>query len=66
VCQAKHWYHVTKTGDRSYELVLAPAELWQQVANVIEPHGNPSVGEFTRRQSRMTGFNGVKDFSFVV
>jgi hypothetical protein len=36
------------------------------VSGVIHPHINPSVGEFTRRQSRMVGFNGVKDFSFVV
>jgi hypothetical protein len=40
--------------------------LWQQVSGVIHPQGNPSVGEFTRRQSRMVGFQGVKEFSFVV
>jgi hypothetical protein len=44
---------------------VAPPELWQQVHGVIQPSGNPSVGEFTRRQSRMLGFNGVKDFRFV-
>lgn len=65
-CQEKKWYHVRKMGDRNYELAIAPGELWQQVAGVVHPHGNPSVGEFTRRQSRMVGFNGVKDFSFVV
>jgi hypothetical protein len=65
-CQGTKWYHVRKTGDRTYELAIAPWELWQQVSGVIHPQGNPSVGEFTRRQSRMVGFQGVKEFSFVV
>jgi hypothetical protein len=65
-CQSTSWYHVRKTGDRSYELAIAPPELWQNANNVIQAQGNPSVGEFTRRQSRMLGFNGVKEFQFVV
>ncbi|MDB9526438.1 hypothetical protein PN498_10600 [Oscillatoria sp. CS-180] len=64
-CQETKWYHVCKTGDRSYVLRVAPKELWQQVSGVIQPAGNPSVSEFTRRQSRMINFNGVKDFGFV-
>lgn len=64
-CQATHWYHVRKTDDRTYEVRLAPQELWQQVHGVIQPTGNPSVSEFTRRHSRMTKYNGIKDFQFV-
>jgi hypothetical protein len=63
-CQTRTWYYVRKTGDRTYEITPAPQELWQQVAGVIQANGNPSVSEFTRRQSRMIGFNGVKDFNF--
>ncbi|MBE7382507.1 MAG: hypothetical protein F6J95_013980 [Leptolyngbya sp. SIO1E4] len=64
-CQEKTWYHVCKTGDRTYTLSVAPEELWQQVYGVVHPSGNPSVSEFTRRQARMVGFNGAKDFRFV-
>jgi hypothetical protein len=64
-CQQKNWYHVRKTGDRIYQLSLAPQHLWQQVAGVIDPQGNPSVGEFTRRQSRLMSYNSIKDFEFV-
>jgi hypothetical protein len=64
-CQKTTWYHVCKTGDRAYTVRVAPQSLWQQVHGVIQPAGNPSVGEFTRRQSRMLGCNGVKDFRFI-
>jgi hypothetical protein len=60
-CQETKWYHVHKHGSK-YEISLAPAELWQQATGVIHPHRNPSVGEFTYRQSRMLGGNSVKDF----
>lgn len=64
-CQKTQWYHVRKTGDRSYEISRAPQELWQQAQGVLHPDGNPSVGEFTRRQSRLPSCNGFKDFKFV-
>jgi hypothetical protein len=64
-CQGSQWYHVCKVG-AIYNLSVAPPELWQQATGVVNPLGNPSVGEFTRRQSRMIGVNGVKDFRFVV
>ncbi len=63
-CQQTKWYHVHKSNER-YELSVAPRELWQQVAGVINPQGNPSVGEFTRRQARQVGHNCIKDFKFV-
>ena len=64
-CQKTQWYHVCKTGPRSYSLSIPPAELWRQAQGVLDPDGNPSVGEFTRRQSRMVGCSGSKDFKFV-
>jgi hypothetical protein len=65
-CQKTVWYHVHKIDNRAYRITPAPVELWQQVAGVIHPEGNPTVGEFTRRQSRLTTYQGIKDFQFVV
>jgi len=61
-CQATQWYHVHKVGANAYTLTLAPESLWLQVTGVISPTGNPTVGEFTRRQARQTRFEGIKDF----
>jgi hypothetical protein len=63
-CQETRWYHVRKQNN-SYDISPAPPELWQQATGVINPQGNPSVGEFTRKQSRMLGYNGLKEFRFV-
>jgi hypothetical protein len=64
-CQRTEWFHVKKVGAREYTLSIPAPRLWQQVAGVVDPHGNPSVSEFTRRQSRMVGYGGVKDFRFI-
>jgi len=61
-CQETKWYHVHKHGT-TYNLAIAPEELWRQATGVIDPHRNPSVGEFTYRQSRTLGGKSVKDFS---
>lgn len=61
-CQENQWYHVRKTDANAYQLTPAPRDLWMQASGVILPTGNPSVGEFTRRQARQTRFSGVKDF----
>ncbi|WP_081603046.1 hypothetical protein [Fortiea contorta] len=63
-CQATKWYHVSRQ-ESKYELSPAPPELWQQATGVIQPNGNPSVGEFTRRQAKMVDFQGVRDFRFI-
>lgn len=63
-CQTNQWYHVHKQG-HTYSLSSVPPELWQQATGVIDPHGNPSVGEFTRRQSRCGSYNAIKGFRFV-
>ncbi len=64
-CQETKWYHIHKSDERTYELSLAPRELWQQVSGVIDANGNPSVGEFTRRHSRLLSYNSINDFKFV-
>ena len=61
-CDTHHWYHVQETAPRCYEVRLAPAELWRQVPGVMDPLGNPSVGEFTRRQSKTMSHKGLQDF----
>jgi hypothetical protein len=64
-CQQTEWYHVKRQGNGTYEIKPAPAELWHQVQGVIDPKGNPSVGEFTLNASRMTGYQGLRQFGFV-
>ncbi|NJM95235.1 MAG: hypothetical protein HC792_02245 [Acaryochloridaceae cyanobacterium CSU_5_19] len=64
-CQQTTWYHVHKTGDRTYQVQLAPQVLWQQVQGVITIEGNPSVGEFTRKSAKMLGHQGLKGFRFL-
>lgn len=64
-CQQTQWYHVHKVGDRNYHIKLAPQALWQQVQGVTPVDGNPSVGEFTRKSSRMLGHQGLKGFRFL-
>ncbi|WP_082803734.1 MULTISPECIES: hypothetical protein [unclassified Anabaena] len=61
-CQETKWYYVRQSSDRTYEISLAPRELWQQVAGVIDPHGNPSVGEFTRRNARQVNCHTLNAF----
>jgi hypothetical protein len=65
-CQQKIWYHVKRLENATYEIKPAPAELWRQVQGVIHPYGNPSVGEFTRKAAKMTGYGGIRDFRFVM
>lgn len=64
-CQATKWYHIRKTGDRTYDVESVPQELWQQVTGVMYPNGNASVSEFTLRQARGVGDQGVKNFRAV-
>lgn len=50
-CQETQWYHLCKAKDGSYHTTVATREQWQQAQGVVRPEGNPSVGEFTRRQA---------------
>jgi hypothetical protein len=57
-CGEVQWYHIkqlpkTQPNQRPrFDLSLAPIPLWKQASGVIYPDGNPSVGEFTRREAR--------------
>ncbi|WP_315789062.1 hypothetical protein [Fischerella sp. JS2] len=64
-CQSTKWYHVCKGENNTYEIKNVPPELWQHATGVIDPQGNPSVGEFTRRHARLVNHNSIKDFQFV-
>ncbi len=64
-CQSSQWYYVCKTSDRTYEIAAAPQELWQRVTGVVHPNGNPSVGEFTRREAKIVKYQGVKAFNTI-
>ncbi len=61
-CQETRWYHIKKI-DSTYQVTPAPPHLWQRVSGVIDPNGNPSVSEFTRKQARV-GLK-IKDFNLV-
>ena len=65
-CQQTQWYHIRKLEGNQYEVSLAPSELWQQAIGVINPQGNPSVGEFTRQQARMIRYENIRQAHFVV
>ena len=64
--QKTEWYHIRRNASNAshlpnaYEVLPIPQELWKQVTGTIDPTGNASVSQFTKRQSRMVGFNGVK------
>ncbi|AFY34238.1 hypothetical protein [Calothrix sp. PCC 7507] len=64
-CQQTKWYHVLKRNECTYALTAAPQELWQQVTGVINPYGNPSVSEFSRRHAKQLGYYSIKDFHFL-
>ncbi|MFM7470393.1 MAG: hypothetical protein ACKO5P_02615 [Nodosilinea sp.] len=71
-CQEVVWYHVQLCNPdapghqrKQYLLRPAPQPLWQQATGVIDPAGNPSVGEFTRTLARMTSYQGVKGFRYI-
>lgn len=64
-CQERRWFYVQKI-EQEYLVSNAPRDLWEQASGVSSPEGNPSVGEFTRRQSRAQGRNQGRDFGFVL
>ncbi|AIE72596.1 MULTISPECIES: hypothetical protein [unclassified Synechocystis] len=46
-CQNRQWYYVRKQ-DNIYVVIPAPHSLWQTASGVIDPHGNPSVSQYTK------------------
>jgi hypothetical protein len=67
-CGQAEWYRVERylvdgKGMAKYHVALAERELWERVSGVHSPDGNPSVGEFTRKQAKATSM--VRDFGAV-
>lgn len=63
-CQETNWYHIRKL-ETTYNVSAVPQELWQRAVGTIDAEGNPSVGEFTRRCARMTGYKTSEQFNFI-
>lgn len=63
-CQETKWYHIRKV-DSTYYVSAVPPELWQRAIGAIDAEGNPSVGEFTRRQARATSYQAVENIKFI-
>jgi len=61
-CEQAQWYRVQKMGERDYKVTLAPPHLWKRAEGTVDPFGNPSVGEFTRRQSNRLNMKTYKDY----
>jgi hypothetical protein len=51
-CGTSTWCHVTKHDRIKHTVRWAPRDLWMQVAHVDPVVANPTVSEFTRRESR--------------
>ena len=64
-CQQNEWYWIAKSVDETYSLSRIPEDLWQQAQGVILSTGNPTVSEFTRRQSKRMSYQGIKDFAII-
>jgi hypothetical protein len=69
-CQKTEWYHVRRSTVEGrtvsqYEVLPVAPEIWQHATGVMDVNGNPSVSEFTRRQSRTMQSNSIKDFKFM-
>ena len=51
-CGGNRWCHVVKHDRVNHTVRWAPRELWEQVAHVDPIVANPTVSEYTRRESR--------------
>jgi hypothetical protein len=69
-CQKTEWYHVKRSthegrNTSQYEVIPVAPEVWQHATGVMDVNGNPSVSDFTRRQSRTMQNSSIKDFKFM-
>jgi hypothetical protein len=64
-CQSSTWWHVRRHDRLSYSLSVVERELWEQASGVIRPEGNPSVSQFSRREARATGVQGLRQYRFL-
>lgn len=64
-CQESRWWHVIRHDRVVHELKPISREIWERASGVIRPEGNPTIGEFTRRNARACGKLGMQQFRFV-
>ncbi|MFM7085521.1 MAG: hypothetical protein ACKOXO_00770 [Cyanobium sp.] len=64
-CATSTWWHVTRHDRTAHSLAPVSRELWEQASGVILPEGNPSVSQFTRRQARASGVQGLRQYRFL-
>ena len=64
-CGTSTWWHVKRHDRCDHSLAPVPRELWAQASGVILPEGNPSVSQFTRRQARANGVQGLRQYRFL-
>jgi hypothetical protein len=64
-CQQSRWWHVIRHDRINHELKPISREIWERASGVIRPEGNPTIGEFTRKQARATGAQGMRQYKFM-
>lgn len=62
-CEEVRWYLVKKTDRRTFELSSVPRGLWERMEGAIDPFGNPSVSEFTRKQAKRLNQKVFRDYN---
>lgn len=64
-CARTSWWHVQRHDRHTYSLNKVPRELWEQATGVIRVEGNPTVSQFSRRQARAGGVQGLRQYRFL-
>lgn len=64
-CACTSWWHVQRHDRHDYSLNKVPRELWEQATGVIRVEGNPTVSQFSRRQARASGVQGLRQYRFL-
>ncbi|QDZ41549.1 hypothetical protein FRE64_14365 [Euhalothece natronophila Z-M001] len=62
-CEAVTWYLVERNSDRSFKVSPVPRGLWERMEGAIDPFGNPTVSEFTRKQAKRLTDRLYKDYN---
>lgn len=64
-CQSSTWWHVKRIAPLKYSLGSVSQELWEQASGVIRPEGNPTVSQYTRRNARFGGIQGLRQYRYL-
>jgi hypothetical protein len=64
-CQQTTWWHVQRHDRVQHSLRPISRELWQQASGLILPEGNPTVSDYSRRQARAGGVQGLSQFRYL-